>query len=536
MKNTENKFTEGCEKLPNGSYRLREKITVYSKDNIPTSENLKESIQDTNYSGLPIYGTYLVKIWSKNRLNKNGRSYVRVFEKVLKDQKVTIGFVDHPEDNEESYKNVILVSKNPQMIVDDNGEEWLAVETTLIGRPHGENCEAVLQQGGFLEFSSSCLGDVDPSTGEVLLDGFLLERYNDVVVNSSNAQLFFKTKEEPRDITSNKGDTQLYDNRDQEKVTILKDVDSKLEEKTGEISMSDKLSERALELNIKGMVKDADSKTNLLEKKETLLSALPYAEDLTDKALAETITKKINEVEEGIHALAEKGKDVDGLNTSITSLKETKETLEKEIASIKEEKTKVEENYNQLISLFETKQYRASQTELLTNKKLVALVESLKRENKRLDKRMKKAKEQALYFEALSNTKVEADFLIESSSQLKSVLVENEMLSTKVASIYETEKENRKKAIQEKRASFRETTSRVKEKEDEVEFRNNEVKVYFDILLEEEKVSQRDIGKYAKCRTLQEAQTLRMKEPIHEKASVSEVTGIDKILEEKGYI
>lgn len=430
-------------------YRLRESLSI-NKDTIIKKHELKEKLTESVLGrDLPVYGTYTIKLWAQESFNRNGRNYRNVFSKILNENKVTIGFMDHPNDSkDESYKNVVLVCKNPSIQFID-GENWLCVDVTLIGKPYGENCEAILEAGGFLEFSSSALGDVD-NDGYVLEDGFFLERYADIVVNSSNAQLYFKSKEEPREIPQLSDDNTLYDiknekNEKTEKVetkeinidknennnlTILKS--DTLSEKTGEKTMSDKLSEKSLELNIKSMVKDADAVSILSEKKQILETALSYAKELSDGSLAESIESKIDLINTEVHTLAEKAKEIEPLQESVKSITEAKELVEKELEALKEEKKILEENYNNIVTLYESKQFEASQTELATNKKLKEEVSTLTESVSELKEKAKKLLKEKEYFEALSNTMIEADKYVQSQETIKQLKEENESLKEKV--------------------------------------------------------------------------------------------------------
>lgn len=545
-----NKFTEGLEKVGD-RYRLREKVVVSNKDRVETPEPIREKIKEQFGNDLPIFSSYLIKLWAENSFNKNGRNYRKVFRKVLDEQKVTIGFVDHPEDGEESYKDVVLVGKNPILKYDDEtNENWLCVEITFVGKPYGENCEAILKAGGFVEFSSSALGDVDDE-GYVLLDGFFLERYSDVVVNSSNGQLFFSQGEEPRDL-SPKADTILYDDNSnkvkEEKVTILSKDDNKNNPLKEKASMSDKISEKALELNIKSMIRDADSKESFVEKKELLESALSYADELTESTLSDDIKKKIEEATKSIHALAEKGKSVESLTESIKSLTEAKEALVEETENLKKEKVELEENYNSIVALFESKQYSASQKELLTNKKLNIALTSIKEKAKLKEKEISRLKEKVQYFEAMANSKVDANKVVALNETIKELLLENEKLNSKVAVLNESIVKNRRAMIQSRRESFsndrkergipsvRESTPT-----NESTFNNKEVEIYYNALLEDDSSLKLYKDKFSRFASLKEAQRFRMNmgdssDRASEDSNKEEVNLTEKILADKGYI
>lgn len=451
-------YTEDCKKISDGRYRLRESFSV-SKDTIVETIALKELTEKVDNVDLPIYGSYLVKIWAKDSKNKNKRNYSKVFNKVLAENKVTVGFIDHPKnDGDESYKDVVLVSKNPRMIFDEKTqEEWLAVEVTLVGKPYGENCEAVLQAGGFLEFSSSALGDVD-SQGYVLEDGFFLERFCDIVVNSSNGQLFFSNKEEPKPVPSVQNQT-LYDvkesvitetNNDIENLTILDKTADEISVNTGEKTMSDKIHEKALELNIKSLIKDAEKESNLFERKKQLIDAREYAVSLPEATLVEQIDKSIADTDNSISELAEKGKDVGVLTENIKTLTEQKQVLETEVSTLKSDMTKLQENYDAIIKLYEDKQFEASNTELSANKKLNELVESLQKDLTATKNLLKEASEKRDYFEAMSNSKVEADDYVALKEKVKELSIENSTLKEKNVSLLENLRSLRRNIISER--------------------------------------------------------------------------------------
>lgn len=443
-----NKYLEGCKKLDDGRYQLRESIQI-SNDTIVQKVITEKLTENVLNQELPIYSQYLVKLWAKDSKNKNKRNYSKVFNKVLTENKTTIGFMDHPQDGLESYKNVVLVCKNPQMIFDnDTKEEWLAVEVTFVGKPYGETCEAILHAGGFIEFSSSALGDVNAS-GYVLEDGFFLERYADVVVNSSNGQFYFVNKEEPRKEPTLDTKT-LYDVKN-EKVKVenltINNTGECLPEKTGEKTMSDILNEKALELNIKSLLRDAEKEENLFEKRKQLEVAKEYAMNLTESTLVAQIEKSMTETDNSITDLAEKGKDVGSLNETISTLKAESATLNESLNVLKEEKKTLQENYDAIIKLYEDKQFEASQGELLNNKKLNVLIKSLKEELTVAKKQLAKVTERKNYFEALSNSKVETDDYIELKESIKDLSNKNKALKEQNANLLQDVRNLRRNSI-----------------------------------------------------------------------------------------
>jgi len=480
-----NKFTEGCKQVGN-LYQLYEDITI-DKDNIIEKKVLTEKLTE-NIGGkdLKVFNTYTVKLWDGKNKNKNGRNYHRVFDKVIKENAVTVGLVNHP-DTDGDPKNIFAVEKNPRII-----ENWLCVDLILIGE-NGNLCESILEAGGPIEISSACLGDV-ANNGDVLEEGFQLQRYSDQVFSASNGLLFFKDStnqqtevHEPSILLNDKLRESLEIDNDkslvEEKLTIL-DKDN------GEKTMSDKLLEKTLTLNIKGMLKEASKEPNFLERKSILVNALDAATEISDKSLTEEINKKIEETEKEILDLAEKGKTVEKLNTNVKELQEnvntaTKEKedastkvvqLQEELDKVKKEKEELEKEHTTLVEMYEKKEYEAGEKVINVNKALNNSIKVLKG-------KITKLSETADYFEALSNTKVDADVVIE--------LKEKENLLNRKARILERkleDKDNKKLS----------------------EFANEDVKEYFEEVSKKDSTLLEYKDKFISCSSLREAQIVRL--------------------------
>ena len=468
-----NKFTEGCQKVGN-RFRLYETIDINS-DTIVEKQLIKEKLtENVNGMVLPVYGTYTVKLWSLKEKNKNGRSYKKVINKVLNENKITVGLINHPEDGLGNPKDIFAVEKHPQIL-----NEWLCIDITFVGS-NGADCNAILEAGGPLEFSSSALGDVD-FNGDVIEEGFELERYADRVFSPSNGISLFKEEEiqdEKQEIPILHEDDK---NKLEESLTILNKDD-------GEKIMPDKLTEINIALNIKGMLKEVDKTEDFSEKKQLLESALKFATELTDKSLQTSIEEKIISVDKEVHTLAEKGKGIDSLQKNVTSLTENnsslseeKEKLTKEVANltenlnkIQEDKEKIDKDYKVLVEMYEKKEYESGKKTLDINKSLNKTVISLKNKNKKLDNRSE-------YFEALSNTKVDADIMI----KLKE---ENDILKKKIITL--------------KKLSLKEFKKDV--------FKNKDVKEYYETLLEKDDSIEKYKDRFISCNSLREAYSIKM--------------------------
>jgi hypothetical protein len=448
-----NRFLEGCKQLPNGKYRLTERITL-GKDSLVKKESLKEQIIEAIGQDLPIYGTYLVKVWSKNSFNKNQRNYKNVFNKVLKEDKVTIGFCGHPDEGTENPRDICIVAKNPCMIKDENGEDWLAVYITLVGKPEGEKFEAVLEAGGYLEFSSCADGQVSDD-GFVEEEGFELIRWLDCVIYASNGQLFFKDKGIEDIPLSSKPSDPLYDTDKEEQITesvdLKKDLTIYNTEKKEDNSMETKLLEKILASNINALIKDADKTESLEEKKLILTNALTEATDLSDASIKDKIVMKLAEADKAILDLAEKGKKVDSLEESVSTLSTAKTTLEGDIDKIKKDKEDIEARLSTITEMYEKKQYKSSleeTQEYASIKKELASTKKMLHEAKSqltiAQSRSKLIERKALIKEAISNTKVDADLVVSLKEDI-------DMLTQEVLKLRGTNKKLRGARIAEKK-------------------------------------------------------------------------------------
>jgi hypothetical protein len=459
-----NKFTEGLTQLPDGRFRLVEKNIKINKASLVKKEILKEKTNAiAELNGLPVYNTYEVKLWKKIGFNKNERNYSRVFNKVLQEKElVTLSMIDHVEGEEESYRNVVGVCFEPHMIVDENGEEWLGCYITHCGKPWGENAEAILSANGYLSYSSVCDGNVD-SNGYVEEEGFTIYRFCDLVTNPSNGWIMFSNKEEPKPETKKIGNT-LYDEDPEEKseevvqeeqitesVDLKKDLTIYNTEKKEDNSMETKLLEKILASNINALIKDADKTESLEEKKLILTNALTEATDLSDASIKDKIVMKLAEADKAILDLAEKGKKVDSLEESVSTLSTAKTTLEGDIDKIKKDKEDIEARLSTITEMYEKKQYKSSleeTQEYASIKKELASTKKMLHEAKSqltiAQSRSKLIERKALIKEAISNTKVDADLVVSLKEDI-------DMLTQEVLKLRETNKKLRGARIAEKK-------------------------------------------------------------------------------------
>ncbi len=213
--------------------------------------------------------------------------------------------------------------------------------------------------------------------------------------------------------------------------------------------MSEKLVEQSLQLNVKALIRDANKSDSLYEKKELLESAHTYAESLEDKKLFEETSKLLEGINSELQVLSEKGMETDDLKKTVEELTADKEKLEKELAELKDEKEKVEEQVKTISEMYESKQYEASEDELLKNRRLSKEVCGLKlrvrnqeRELVSMKKRNKSLKEKCVRLEASANSKVEADKYVLLEQENQKLANRNSNLSKSVQSMRESSLRN----------------------------------------------------------------------------------------------
>ena len=87
------RFLEGCEKLADGRYRIREKMVI---NPIKCKEPITEKIMVEGKEVSP-KRKYKFCVWDEG-FNGNGRSYKYVIDRVIKESRPTFCLADHPLD------------------------------------------------------------------------------------------------------------------------------------------------------------------------------------------------------------------------------------------------------------------------------------------------------------------------------------------------------------------------------------------------------------------------------------------------------
>lgn len=467
-----NKFLEGAKKVGD-RYRLQEKIFA-KPEKIATTEKIL--IEGKSYEPKT---KYRFKVWDSN-FNANGRNYANILNKVVKENRTTIGLMNHPEDEPDT-RNIFGVEKNPR--IDSDG--WLSVEFYPCGE-YGKLIADIIDNDGPLEISSSALGDID-NNGYVLEEGFELERYFDVVTDCSNRLIQFpnytlKHEEGNFEKISDEG----VSNREITESTVKLHRDNAVDSNNrGENSMPDsneKLLKETMKMNIKSLVKDSDKTQNLHEKKEILESAHSYAQSLEEeKDLREDIEKKLEEVDNEIKKLSEKGLQTDSLTESVKKLTEDKKILMKEVSTLNEEIAKLEKKYKVVSSMYEEKQYKAGEDEVKKNRRLAkevcALKLKLRRQSNALEEEKNKSKIMKIKLErveAIANTKVDAEVVKSLEEKVQILEQRNSKLSKSLREMRLDSISTPRKSLQEKN---RERTKFQRVKETLEEKKENETKI-----------------------------------------------------------
>lgn len=405
-------FLEGCEKQQDGRYRIHETINL-----IPKKEKINETVL---IEGKETKATskYTFLIWDDN-FNANGRNYKNVIDRVIDDNRTTITLTNHPNDEIDMGK-ANGVAKNPRKL--ENG--WMAVDWYPADCEDGKRFASIFDLGGPISVSSSVLGNLDENGFVQNDDSFELERYFDIVDSPSNRIYHYKDKVENHDDEG--GFHTISENGIEESITIFNDdstskVHTDNEVEKGEnIMENNAIAEASLKMNLRSMLKEADNTSDLYAKKEILESAHLYAKSLPTQDLANEIAEKISTNEAEIKTLSEKGLKTNELEESIKLFDEKVKTLEEENVSLKEENAKLEKQLKAISTLYESKQYEASETELLKNKRLAKEVCSLKIKARKLENSIKTLtlknkmiSEKLIKSEAIANSKVDvADYVL----------------------------------------------------------------------------------------------------------------------------
>ena len=454
---------EGCEKLADGRYRIREKMTVMP---IKSKEPITEKIMVEGKEVSPTR-KYKFCVWNDG-FNGNGRSYKYVIPRVIKENRPTFCLADHPLDGcEADSVRICGCGKNYRK---ENG--WLVCDYYPLGEL-GNRIADGWDLGVPATISSSVLGELNDENFVMDSDSFYLERILDVLgcelpsngvfhYADHNEQIddnySFNTisengfKESNENLTISNKESSIVEsseNTQNDKTDEKENDDDIGEKKMPENAMNDELVQQSMILNIKSMIKDADKLEDPFEKKDALVSADCFAKKLTDETLHNELCKKIEDAENEIKSLSKKGLETDGLNDKCKALEDEVAKVNGELETLKKEKEEIENKLKTVTDMYEDEQYKASETEIEKNeeleernhrlsKELCSLkaknrnLEALMRKNSRVfESRLKRA-------EAEANTSVDVETLLAIKSKCKKLESDNEELSNKVEELENT--------------------------------------------------------------------------------------------------
>jgi hypothetical protein len=385
-----NKFLENATKLDDGRYRFRESRSIRKEDYKKISLTENQKVIESNGKDYPVTSAYTFKIWEIDKFNFNGRCYSKVVPIVLKEQPITLGAMNHPEDEMDMTK-VCAVEKNPRI-----KDGWLIVDSYLVG-DYGRLVEEILDKGGPIEVSSSALGSID-NNGYVLEEGFCLERYFDIVFGASNGFKHFKEYTENVVFTEDK---KTPEKTNRKKESIIDGINKK-----GEIKKMT-IEERSFSLSMSRLIKEYSQIENLKERLDEFKNLLEWCDKDNPhfNDIKETIESNISELEIKVKELTEKGvktdsleKDIESLNDNINEVTSERDDL---INKYKVALDKIEEGkelYNKLKEMYELAQAKNNTfIDPEEYKELIEKIEELQTDNKKLSEKLKEvSKEKAI--------------------------------------------------------------------------------------------------------------------------------------------
>lgn len=462
--NEKKNIYEGCEKLADGRYRIREKMTVMP---IKSLEPITEKITVEGEEVLPKH-RFVVMIWHDSEFNGNNRCYRDVIDRVIKENRPTFTLADHPLDGCDADSTRICgCTRNYR-----KKNHWLICDLYLFGHI-GDTLAQAFDLGVPLTVSSSVLGNLSDD-GYVLNDSsFYLERLADCLCDFPSNGVFhyadhcdkignddysfttisengFKesTQKENLTILDKQNITESAENTQNDKAVETESDDSIGEEKMPE-NTNDELIQQSMMLNIKSMIKDAENMDSPFDKKDALAMADSFAKKLTDDALHVEICKKIEDTDNEIKELSAKGLQTDDLTNKCKALEDENKKVSDELEALKAEKADIEEKLKTVTNMYEEEQFKASQSELdkteeleEKNHRLSKELCSLKAKNRNLEGMMKRNRRvlenKMNKLEAESNTMVDADVVVDCKKKIKKLEGKNADLCKKIEDLEDT--------------------------------------------------------------------------------------------------
>jgi hypothetical protein len=491
---------------------------------------------------------YEVPVWRLGVKNLNERVYSEALgRKVIKEfgGLITANLSDHPKEDG-SVSDILSVAKNPHI-----KEGILYVDAFVVDEAFAKKLNKMHEAGYGLGVSSSCYGDLNESTGEVLEEGFEVDRFFDWVLTPSYSVFVTgANRKEYKEEIENKP-TNIIEETKSENIELDK------VQKENSI-MSDKLTsleEKNLKLGIKSLFEKAEAKVDLKEKLASYNEILEYCEGVEFAApYVESANSEIAKIAEATHVLAEKGKLLEGVEKEKASLEEKAKTTEKAVDEATGTLSKVSENFEKAVKMLDAFKLRegklkemyeiaiaerngmieASEYKELAEKydEIEGKLEDLIDENAKLSKMTKKYKNRILQLEADAEEADEEDEDDEEEEKAKEEATRNRKrnrreggglanLGDKKAEPFDAEdakeargekddddSEDKDEKKEEGRIRRQYDTSSIREDdEDGYDFtEGEEIREYVNELLEQNPANKRIKNQLLKCKTLFEAQ------------------------------
>ncbi len=320
----------------------------WNQNTLPISEIIvPKKIVEANGKKYEVAKAYEVPIWKLGEKNLNNRVYSKgLAEKVIEKNPKTFCLKDHPEDSDGSVDKIVAVAENPHI-----KENIFYADAYFVDEDFEKKVEKIIERGVGLGVSSSAYGDLDED-GNVMEEGFEIERYFDFVLNPSyqvyltkesikESELFSKKdkKEENKNTTTN-----IIENKKENIIMETKNI----QENT---SKTKSLEEKNLRLGVRNLFKEADTKDSLQEKLEVYREVIDYCGDSEfGEDYVKQAADKIEQIQQELYELADKGKEVDQLKEDT---EKTHKELEEKVSSLEEENTTLKEQYETATQLLD---------------------------------------------------------------------------------------------------------------------------------------------------------------------------------------
>lgn len=464
------KFLEGCEKLPDGRYRIHEKMTVTP---IKCKEPITEKIIVEGKEVSP-KRKYTFLVWKKDVTPRDGsgrngnlRNYSDAIDLVIKENRPTFSLADHPQDGcDADSVRISGCSKNYRMI-----DEWMGCDWFPLGEL-GNKIADGYDLGVPATISSSVLGELDDEGYVIANSKFFLERAMDNLIDFPSNGVYhyadhnelinddysFETisengfkesiQKENLTILDKQNITESSENTQNDKADEI-ESDNSIGEEIMPENTNDELIQQSMMLNIKSMIKDAENMDSPFDKKDALVMADSFAKKLTDDTLHVEICKKIEDTDNEIKELSAKGLQTDDLADKCKALEDENKKVSDELEALKAEKADIEEKLKTVTNMYEEEQYKCSQSELdkteeleEKNHRLSKELCSLKAKNRNLEGMMKRNRRvlesKMNKLEAEANTLVDADVVLDCKKKIKKLEGENTDLCKKIEDLENT--------------------------------------------------------------------------------------------------